>query len=110
MDAKLNAGRTADNNKPPTLNQRSTNLLGFQRSPWFLLVLIAFSFTSPALAGLCPPGCQCENKGLSTVCPGGELKHVPHFLNPSIMKLKVNGNKITKLEGSLNFYKKVSKL
>ena len=73
---------------------------------WFMLLLI-LSFSIPSWAGLCPQGCQCENKGLYTMCPTGELKHIPHFLNPAIKQLKINGNRITKLEGALNFYDKV---
>ena len=73
-----------------------------------LFLSCVLSFMVPVNGGLCPPGCQCDNKGLSTVCPTGDLKHIPHFLNPAIKELKVNGNKITKLEGSLTYYQKVS--
>ena len=76
-------------------------------SRWLLLFLLVTSFSIPTRAGLCPQGCQCENRGLFTVCPTGELKHIPHFLNPAIKQLKINGNRITKLEGALSFYDKV---
>ena len=84
---------------------------GSSMSNWIrclLLLSCVLSFMVPVNGGLCPPGCQCDNKGLSTVCPTGDLKHIPHFLNPAIKELKVNGNKITKLEGSLTYYQKVS--
>ena len=72
-----------------------------------VILLLAFSFLSPSLAGLCPPGCHCDDKQLATTCSGGSLEIIPHFLNPAIRQLKANDNKIRKLEGSLNFYNKV---
>ena len=84
--------------------KNSAGALGLR---WLFLILIVSSFSIPTRAGLCPQGCQCENKGLFTVCPTGELKHIPHFLNPAIKQLKINGNRITKLEGALSFYEKV---
>ena len=80
---------------------------GSSMSNW-IRCLLFLSCVLSVNGGLCPPGCQCDNKGLSTVCPTGDLKHIPHFLNPAIKELKVNGNKITKLEGSLTYYQKVS--
>ena len=104
MDVLVNSGKMVCNRKQGFLFQQRVNALGFR---WIVVFMLVFSFVIQVWAGLCPPGCQCENKGLSTLCPAGELKHIPHFLNPAIRQLKVNGNKITKLEGALNFYDKV---
>ena len=79
----------------------------FKMIPMIVNLLLALSSLSSVFAGLCPPGCQCDNKGLSTVCSKGELTIIPHFLNPAIRSLKANNNKIRKLEGSLNYYNKV---
>ena len=104
MDVNVNSRKMVCNRRRGFLFLQGPSALGFR---WILIFMLVFSFVIHVRAGLCPPGCQCENKGLSTLCPAGELKHIPHFLNPAIKQLKVNGNKITKLEGALNFYDKV---
>ena len=104
MEAIVNARTIVRGTKHGILFQCRTAAVALKL--WFMLLLI-LSFSIPSWAGLCPQGCQCENKGLYTMCPTGELKHIPHFLNPAIKQLKINGNRITKLEGALNFYDKV---
>ena len=104
MEASLDVRKPPHFTKGGYAHQFQPSAFGLK---WWFLLLLVFSFSIPSWAGLCPQGCQCENKGLFTVCPTGELKHVPHFLNPAIKQLKINGNRITKLEGALNFYDKV---
>ena len=108
MDLDEDSWNMAGKRKSRTFILQPTFGSESRRGQWLLLFTFLFSLTIPVWGGLCPPGCQCENKGLSTVCPSGELNHIPHFLNPAIKQLKVNGNKLTKLEGSLNFYNKVT--
>jgi hypothetical protein len=105
MDAIVNTGKIirATTNEEIFFKKHASTL----GSRLLLLFLLVTSFSIPTRAGLCPQGCQCENRGLFTVCPTGELKHIPHFLNPAIKQLKINGNRITKLEGALSFYDKV---
>ena len=38
---------------------------------------------------------------------GGELSHVPHFLDPDTEELDVAGNMILKLEAGLTFYSRL---
>ena len=104
MESDIGKRKFSKSTKQKYVHQFQTSVFGLK---CWLLLLLVLSFSIPSLAGLCPQGCQCENKGLFTVCPTGELKHVPHFLNPAIKQLKINGNRITKLEGALNFYDKV---
>ena len=104
MESDIGTRKVSKSTKQKYVHQFQTSVFGLK---CWLLLLLVLSFSIPSLAGLCPQGCQCENKGLFTVCPTGELKHVPHFLNPAIKQLKINGNRITKLEGALNFYDKV---
>ena len=107
MESDIGTRKLSKSTKQKYVHQFQTIVFGLK---CWLLLLLVLSFSIPSLAGLCPQGCQCENKGLFTVCPTGELKHVPHFLNPAIKQLKINGNRITKLEGALNFYDKVRAL
>ena len=104
MEAIVNARIVVRGTKLGILLHCQTPALALK---WWFMLLLILSFSIPSWAGLCPQGCQCENKGLFTICPTGELKHIPHFLNPAIKQLKINGNRITKLEGALNFYDKV---
>ena len=84
--------------------QLRTGVLGFNLFVCFSVILC---FVSQIWAGLCPLGCECENKEGSTVCTNGELIYIPQFLTTSTKQLKINCNRIKKIDGSLNYYDKV---
>lgn len=107
MEVVTNAKKTSFSYKQRQGIRHRKNFFEIKRIRSLVTLFIAFSFLSPSLAGLCPPGCECNDKKLTTICSGGDLEIIPHFLNPSIRHLKANNNKIRKLEGSLNFYNKV---
>ena len=86
------------------LVQLSLRVLRFKL---FLMVPVIFCFLSQICADLCPVECKCNNKEGSTVCTNGELKYIPQLLPPSIKELKINCNKIKKIDGTLNYYDKV---
>ena len=84
--------------------QLSLRVLGFKL---FLILPVIFCFLNQICGDLCPVECECDNKERSTVCTNGELKYIPQLLPPSIKELKINCNRIKKIDGTLNYYDKV---
>ena len=84
--------------------QLCLRVLGFKL---FRIWPVIFCFVNQICADLCPIDCECDNKEGSTVCTNGELKYIPQLLPASIKVLKINCNRIKKIDGTLNYYDKV---